>query len=421
MHDQIGPLGILAGGGQLPNEVAEAVAATGRRVHIVGLEGEAEGLIEAHPHAWVNWGGIGAMVRSFQDAGCREIVILGSVRRPNLRKIRPDLGFFLALPGLLKMLKGGDDSVLRRVVAMFEARGLSVRGVHEVAPGLVAPEGPLASRRPDPIAERAIALGRHVLDIVGPFDLGQAVVAHAGGIVEIEGAEGTDAMLERLASTGHPDALELGPLVLVKAPKPGQEIRVDMPAIGPRTVQLAKAAGLAGLALEAGSVLVADRLRTMSDADAAGLFIVGSKRSGAPAIDAPRRLQFVAAGSVKPSPMLIDDAATGAAALDVLKPDWGPGAVAVSRSYILAIEKPATLVRAVERARLNKPWGMSLLKRGVGVLVVGREVDMPLGLVEQVAKQGFAALAFVDSTWAEGVVEEADELGIAVLVPGAEA
>lgn len=398
-------------------------------MHVVALEGEADPWVEEFSHTWVNWGGIGAMIEGFRQAGCREIVILGSVRRPNLRKIRPDLGFFLALPGLIKMLKGGDDSVLRRVVHMFEVRGLMVRGVHEVAPAFVAPAGALGTLGPGSDAKAAIELGRAFVTLLGPFDLGQAVVAGKSGIVEIEGAEGTDAMLRRLVADGASRASE--PHVLVKAPKPDQEIRIDMPAIGLRTVELATAAGLAGIAMESGAVLIADKAETMRAADQAGLFLYGAEvaaergsrgsREGGPSLQGVA--DFGPVGRRQVRQMDREDARIGVALLAAIRPYWGEGAVVVSRGYVLAVEKPEQSARALERARRNKPWGMGLLKRGVGVLVV-EAAYCTKDLLQMAGSSGFAAVALTGSNRGGSSIKDliamADEAGIGLLMPDTE-
>ena len=140
-------VGILAGGGRLPLMIAESVAARGDGVHIVAIEGEADLEVARFPHTWVNWGQIGRMVATLRAEGATELVIAGGVTRPDLRRIRPDAGFFTSLPQIVRLLAGGDDSVLSRVVRFFEGKGLTVRGVHEVAPDLLAGDG-----RAEPIA-----------------------------------------------------------------------------------------------------------------------------------------------------------------------------------------------------------------------------------------------------------------------------
>ena len=197
-------IGILAGGGRLPLMIAESVAARGGTVHIVGIEGEADPAIARFPHTWVNWGQIGRMVATLRGEGGRDLVIAGAVTRPDLRRIRPDAGFFRSLPQILRLLAGGDDSVLTRVVRFFEGNGLEVRGVHEVAPDLLAGAGRLGSIALSE-ADRADAeLGFAVRRALGPVDAGQAVVVARGRVLAIEGAEGTDAMLQRVACPARP-------------------------------------------------------------------------------------------------------------------------------------------------------------------------------------------------------------------------
>jgi UDP-2,3-diacylglucosamine hydrolase len=273
-HASAGRIGILAGGGRLPLMIAEGVLAGGGQVHIVAIEGEADPGIGRFAHTWVNWGQVGRMVSTLRTEA-DALVIAGAVRRPDLWKLRPDLGFFLSLPRIVEMLAGGDDSVLSRVVRFFEAKGIAVRGAHEVAPDLLALAGPAGALSLDRQAQADAELGFAVRAALGPLDAGQAVVIADGKVLAIEGAEGTDAMLARVAGlrAEHTDAAGNG--VLAKGPKPGQELRVDMPAIGPRTVEAAARAGLAGLAIEAGAVLLLDRDAAVLVANSTGIAVEG--------------------------------------------------------------------------------------------------------------------------------------------------
>src|SRR6185295_8853138 len=276
-HDLVGAragrIGILAGGGRLPLTIAESVIERGGSVHIVAIEGEADVAIARFPHTWVNWGQVGRMVSTLRKRA-DALVIVGGVRRPNLWKLRPDWGFLFSLPQILEMMAGGgDDSVLSRVVRFFEAKGITVRGAHEVAPGLLVLGGPAGALSLDRQGLADAELGFAVRAALGALDAGQAVVTEGGRVLAIEGAEGTDAMLRRIADLrgGRAGAAPGG--VLAKGPKPGQELRVDMPAIGPRTVEGAAAAGLAGVAVEAGAVLLLDRTEAIAEADACGIAI----------------------------------------------------------------------------------------------------------------------------------------------------
>ncbi len=275
-----GPLsiGILAGGGALPRLVAESAIADGHKVHIVGVEGEAGTNISAFPHDWMKWGQVGRMFGHFHAAGCTDIVIIGSVKRPDLKKIRIDLGAIRSLPTLLGILAGGDDAILSGIVSVFEKNGLRIRGAHEIAPTLLAEEGLLAGPEPSEADYADIDKGMAVLKALGGHDVGQGVVVAKRYVLGIEAAEGTDELLRRsgdLRQWGNSWLQRKRVGVLVKTPKPGQELRVDMPTVGPQTIRLIVDAGLSGLAITAHRVLLVDRAETYRIANDAGVFILG--------------------------------------------------------------------------------------------------------------------------------------------------
>lgn len=275
-----GPLniGILAGGGALPRLVAESAISDGHRVHIVGVEGEAGKNISAFSHSWMKWGQVGRMFGHFHDAGCTDIVIIGSVKRPDLKKIRIDVGAIRSLPTLLGILAGGDDAILSGIVSVFEKNGLRIRGAHEIAPTLLAEEGLLAGPQPTPADHIDIEKGMAVLTALGGHDVGQGVVVAKRYVLGIEAAEGTDELLRRandLRQWGNSWLQRKRVGVFVKTPKPGQELRVDMPTVGPQTVRLVVDAGLAGMAIVAQRVLLVDREETIQLANEAGVFILG--------------------------------------------------------------------------------------------------------------------------------------------------
>ncbi|NJM35422.1 MAG: LpxI family protein [Rhodomicrobium sp.] len=271
------PLGVIAAAGSIPIAVCEAASAQGRNVFVVALKGQANSAVSRFPHRWVRLGELGGLLGALKDAKCREVVIVGSLRRPDLWRIGVDFGFVRHLPTILSLTRGGDDTILKRVVRFFEGQGFAVRGAHEIAPSLLAPSGAWGVRVPEPADREDIARGFALIDALGAFDVGQAVVVARGHVLAVEAAEGTDEMLKRC-----------GPLrqwgkrgragVLVKSPKPGQELRVDMPVIGPRTVELAAEAGLAGIAVMAGGVMIADQAEMVSLADRHELFVTGIER-----------------------------------------------------------------------------------------------------------------------------------------------
>lgn len=274
-------LAIIAGAGSLPGVVAAAAERAGQPIHVVGLEGFCEPGLDRFPFTSIKIGEIGRLLRVLREEGCREVVIIGAVKRPDMGRITLDGGALINLPLLLRLMIGGDDSLLSRIVRFFERKGLTVRGAHEIAPELVVGPGPLGRHRPGRRDRADMAMAMTVAKRLGALDIGQAAVVARGHVLAVEAAEGTDQMLERCAGLRqwgrHRSGRRMG--VLVKRPKPNQELRIDMPAIGPDTVRLAAQAGLAGVAIEAGRVLVAERAETIRLADEAGLFIIGLEPS----------------------------------------------------------------------------------------------------------------------------------------------
>lgn len=269
-----GRIGIVAGAGSLPAAVAEDAKAAGGDPFIVGLAGDAAPSIERFPHAYVHIGQTGRLLHILRREGCTRLVFLGGLRRPNLFRIRIDAGFIRHLPQLLRLLKGGDDAVLRGVARFFERQGFEILAAHEVAPRLLAPEGAFARLLPRAQDLEDMKLGFRVAHGLGAFDIGQAAVVARGYVLAVEAAEGTDAMLRRCRELNN-WAYGTRQGVLVKRPKPGQDRRFDLPGIGPQTVELAAEAGLAGIAVEAGGVLLADVEELVRKANAAGLFLHG--------------------------------------------------------------------------------------------------------------------------------------------------
>lgn len=278
-----GPLGIIAGRGPLPCVVADAASARGLPLHIVGIRGEARDEIERFPHTWVKLGEIGKLFRALDQNGCADLVIIGGVDRPDFSNIKLDLGAIKTLPFILSLGKGGDDHVLSRVVRFFEEKGYRVHGAGDVAPELLAGEGLLGDKSPSADNEADIEMAFQVVSALGRLDVGQAAVVANGHVLAVEAAEGTDAMLSRCAELRVLGKAPRAPSgVLAKAPKPGQEQRVDLPTIGPETVGKAAEAGLAGIAVAAGQVLMADRAATIAAANRHGLFLVGKVWSEEP-------------------------------------------------------------------------------------------------------------------------------------------
>jgi hypothetical protein len=266
-----GPLGIVAGGGALPRRLVEACQDSGRGAFIVAIEGQTDpATVAGADHLWIRMGQSERALRALRAAGARELVLVGAVKRPSMTELRPDrLTFkFLARIGFNSL---GDDGLLGAVVKGLEAEGFVLRGVEEFLHDLLAAEGCFGRIQPDEAAWRDIRRGIAVVRAMGAADVGQATVIQDGLVLGVEALEGTDALLARC-----------GPLrragpggVLVKLRKPGQERRADLPTIGAATVERAAAAGLRGIAVEAGGTLVVDAPAVVAAADRAGLFLIG--------------------------------------------------------------------------------------------------------------------------------------------------
>jgi DUF1009 family protein len=274
-----GPLAIIAGGGAIPLAVADAVERRGRRVVMFPVRGWAEAVIERYPHHWIALVQAGRFYRLARAEGCRDIVFIGTAVRPPLRALRFDWLTLRLLPRILRAYRGGDDHLLTSVARGFEDYGFRVVGAHEVAPEILMPEGPIGNLRPLERDQADIARGLALLEATGPFDMGQAAVIANNHVLAVEATEGTDTMLRRVAELRAQGriATSLGTGVLVKAPKPQQDRRFDLPAIGPRTVEEASRAGLAGIAVVAGGSIIADPAIVAMAADKAKLFVVGIK------------------------------------------------------------------------------------------------------------------------------------------------
>lgn len=278
-----GRLAIIAGGGKLPLFIAEAAREAGEDPFVVRLKNEADDLWLGFDSAVIGVGDMAGLSTLFRQHAIGRVVMSGAVkRRPAFGEIRANWKSLLKLPAALKtLLAGGDDAVLRMVISLIEAQGCEVLGAHEILPGLLATIGPLGAMTPNADDLRDIERAADAAETLGRLDVGQGAVSVGGRVVALEGVEGTDAMLARvrdLRNDGRISRRRKG--VLVKLCKPQQDLRADLPTIGVSTVENAKAAGLAGIAVEAGRALVVERDAVIAAADAAGLFVVGVDRAG---------------------------------------------------------------------------------------------------------------------------------------------
>ena len=273
-----GPLGIICGSGSIPLAVAAAVERRGRRVMLFALRGLVDArAVAAYPHCWIAIGQFGRFRRLARAEGCRDLVLVGGLVRPAIRQVRLDWATLVEMPRIVRAFRGGDDHLLTGIGRILEGDGFRLLGAHEVAPDITAPSGALGRHRPDAGAAADIARGFEMLAAMSPFDVGQAVVIGKGHVLAVEAAEGTDAMLQRVAALREAGRIRLprGVGVLVKAPKQRQDRRFDLPSIGPDTVLHAAQAGLAGIAIVAGGTILAEPQRLVEAADANGLFVLG--------------------------------------------------------------------------------------------------------------------------------------------------
>jgi len=265
-------LGIIAGGGSAPHALIEACMRAARDFFVICLEGQADqDLAKDLPHVWLPLGAAAKLKALGESEGIDEIVMIGRVRRPSLLEIKPD---WLALKVLTKigMNMLGDDALLRAIgKAIEEEGGVRVIAIQDVFKDLLTPEGTLGKVEPSDEAKKDITRGIEVAKALGRLDVGQSVIVQQGMVLGVEAIEGTDDLIARAGKLKREGAGG----VLVKIAKPQQDNRYDLPTVGPGTVEAAKRAGLAGIALEAGRSLLIERERTIAEADAAGIFIIG--------------------------------------------------------------------------------------------------------------------------------------------------
>jgi hypothetical protein len=272
------PIGLVAGGGAMPFAVADSLVARGAKPVLFALRGACDPVrVERFRHHWISVGQLGRATKLFRSENCRDLVFIGTLVRPALSEIRLDWGTLRVLGRILTAFRGGDDHLLSGIGGILEQDGFRMVGIRDVAPDLLMPDGCLTRAAPDQTATADIARGREVLLALGPYDIGQAVIVIDGHVVAVEDIEGTDGLLARVArlrSEGRIRARSPSG-VLVKAPKRGQDLRFDLPAVGARTVEGAAAAGLAGIAISAGNAILAEPQAMIAAADAAGIFVTG--------------------------------------------------------------------------------------------------------------------------------------------------
>lgn len=265
-------LGIIAGGGSIPKMLVQHCRETGREFFVLAIEGNAakDFLTPDIPHQWIRIGQAGSGFKKFAEEKVQEVVMIGTIRRPTFSDLVPDLrtAAFFAKVGAKAL---GDDGILRALVREIEAEGMTVRGIHEVMSDLLVKDGVLGRVKPDKQALADISRGVDVAWALGGLDVGQAVVVQQGLVLGVEGIEGTDELIRRCGEYRRKGAGG----VLVKLRKPQQDMRVDLPTFGPRTIERAHEAGLRGVALHTGNGLIVDEEEAVKLANRLGLFVIG--------------------------------------------------------------------------------------------------------------------------------------------------
>jgi len=266
-------LGIIAGRGRMPLLIKEACQQNERPYFVLGLEGHTEEkMLENAPHKVVRLGAVGDALKTLKKEKVEQVIMAGSVGRPTLSSLRPDMTATMLLAKMGSSIFSGDDALLKAIVTIMENEGFEVVGTAEVLAHLLANKGPLGKVKPTRDQMKDIERGFKVAHAIGALDVGQAVIVENGYVLAVEAAEGTEKMIERVKELSQH---EHGNGVLIKAKKPEQDARADLPAIGPDTVQQAHAAGLAGIAVEANGAIILDEEEVVRLADSYGMFVTG--------------------------------------------------------------------------------------------------------------------------------------------------
>ncbi len=271
-------IGVIAGAGSLPFAVADSLAHQKRTPVIFAIRGYCDPeRVLAYRHHWIALGQVGRLTRLLRSENCRDVVFIGALVRPALSEIRLDWGTVRVISSIAAALRGGDDHLLTGIGRIFEQHGFHLVGVGDVAPDLLMPEGNLGRAAPDAVNQSDIEKGLAALHAMSPFDIGQALVIIDGHVVGVEDIEGTDGLLARIARLREQGRIRAraGRGVLVKGPKSNQDMRFDLPTLGPKTIEGVVAAGLSGAAIVAGQTIVAEPQKIVDIADKAGVFVTG--------------------------------------------------------------------------------------------------------------------------------------------------
>jgi DUF1009 family protein len=267
-------IAIVAGTGRLPELLALKIAQGGGQPTIVSFESIPLEWPDQYTRISAEFEKPGHIFRELKRVGCDALVFAGAMQRPVLNLWSADWKFWTIAAKLLPALKGGDDGTLRTVISLFEKEGLEILSPQQIDTSLLASGGVLTKAKPSKQDKADVARAEIIADAIGAVDVGQGAVVANGLCLACETIQGTNAMLAFVAATAgtyRPDGKARG--VLFKGPKPRQDLRIDMPTIGPETVEKAHEAGLAGIAVHSDFALLVDRQATLALADKLGLFV----------------------------------------------------------------------------------------------------------------------------------------------------
>jgi len=266
-------LGMIAGGGMMPVEIIRHCHQTGREIFVIGIEPYAkEDDLKDVPHIFAKIGEAGKMLKALAKNKVHDVVLAGGVKRPSFKELIPDWEG-AKIMARLAIKKMSDDNMFRAVIDEIERHGYKVLGIEEVVPGMMFSEGLYGKVKPTDEDMDDIRRGIKVAKALGAVDVGQAVVVQEGMVLAVEAIEGTDMMLSRAATVKKKGKAP----VMVKVLKPGQDTRVDLPAIGLQTIEQLKKYGIKGIAVEAGGILLIEREAVIKMADESNIFIIGMK------------------------------------------------------------------------------------------------------------------------------------------------
>jgi len=265
-------LGLIAGRGRLPFDIARAARRRGFGVAAVAFHGDTDPeLAEAVDRiTWLHLGELGALLAAFHAAGAKDVVMAGKILKTNLygdlASLKPDARAIALIAGLRDR---SDDAILGAIALALASEGLVLRPQAELGPELLAEEGVLGRVAPAEAQRRDAAYGWRIAKALGAVDVGQTVVVRERAVMALEAIEGTDAAIRRGAALGGAG------VTVVKVAKPRQDPRFDLPTVGPDTIAILAEVKAAALAVEAGRTLLVDRERVLELADAHGIALLG--------------------------------------------------------------------------------------------------------------------------------------------------